>query len=41
MTAETGKKTKAPAKSKAVVKTQAGETESSVKAASAVAAKKS
>jgi len=40
MTAETGKKTKAPAKSKAAVKTQAGEAESSVKAAPAVVAKK-
>jgi hypothetical protein len=40
MTAETGKKTKAPAKSKTAVKTQAGEAESSVKAAPAVAAKK-
>jgi hypothetical protein len=40
MSTETVKKAKAPAKLKTAVKTQAGETESAVKATPAVAAKK-
>ena len=40
MAIETGKKTKAPAKSKSATKLQAGETEGAVKAAPAVAVKK-
>jgi hypothetical protein len=40
MTTETVKKMKAPAKSKSAAKAQAGETEGAVKAAPAVAAKK-